>query len=85
MTTAEQVQALRAIGDAILELVAAAGPLGAPSGYLYAALMPYGCTLEQYLGIMAGLERAGLVTQNSHCYHLAENGKKYVATKGENI
>ena len=38
----EQVKALRAVLDAILAAVAEAGPMGAPGGVIYAALMAQG-------------------------------------------
>lgn len=47
--------ALRAILDAILEAVAAAGTTGAPGGVIYAALMAQGCSLSQYQTLMEGL------------------------------
>ena len=75
---AEQTKALRAIGHAILESIAAAGSLGAPSGVLYSALMAHGCRLSQYQSIMAGLERAGLVSQSAHCYTLTGAGRKAI-------
>jgi hypothetical protein len=36
---ARQIQALKAIANAITDSVKAAGPMGAPGGVLYAALM----------------------------------------------
>ena len=67
--TIEQVRALKAIADAIIETVRESGPLGAPSGVMYAALMAQGCSLDQYQQIMAGLVRAGKLRQSGHCYH----------------
>lgn len=70
--TPQQVKALRSICDAIIEAVRAAGPLGAPGGILYAALMSHGCTLAQYEQIMAGLVRAGMLRKSGECYHVID-------------
>ena len=69
LPTAKQL--LKAIADAIITSVAAAGPMGCPSGTIYAALMTQGCTLEQYEAIMAGLVQAGMLTKKSHLYFVA--------------
>jgi hypothetical protein len=53
--TSAQAAALRQVLDAILEAVAAAGPMGAPGGVIYAALMGQGCSLSQYQALMGGL------------------------------
>ncbi len=80
--TNEQIAALKAVAKAITEAVAIAGPLGAPGfsagtdpcvgrlgdGYLYAALMSAGCTLNQFEQIMSGLVRAGVLTKRGECY-----------------
>ena len=66
--TNEQITALRAIAKAITETVALAGPLGAPGGPLYAALMSAGCTLNQFEQIMSGLVNAGVLTKRGECY-----------------
>jgi hypothetical protein len=55
MTKQQQIAALKAVGDAVIESVAAAGPLGCPGGILYAALMAHGCTLEQFEKLMDAL------------------------------
>jgi hypothetical protein len=52
---AKAILLLKLIGDAIIESVKAAGPLGTPGGNLYAALMAHGISLEQYEQIMGGL------------------------------
>ncbi len=69
--THEQITALRQIAAAIIEAVKAAGPLGAPGGVMYAALMAQGCTLHQFEQIMGGMVRAGKLTKRGDCYHLA--------------
>ena len=69
--TIEQIKALQAIANAIIETVRESGPLGAPSGIMYAALMAQGCSLEQYQQIMSGLVRAGKLRQSGDCYHAA--------------
>jgi hypothetical protein len=73
--TAAQVKLLRMVADAILSTVREAGPLGAPGGVIYAALMAQGCTLHQFQQIMGGLVRAGMLTQDGDCYHAVEGGR----------
>ena len=66
--TIEQLKALKAVADAIIETVQLSGPLGAPGGHLYAALMAHGVTLEQYEQIMSGLVGAGKLRKQGECY-----------------
>lgn len=70
--TPEQIKALLIIANAIVETVKESGPLGAPGGHIYAALMVQGCTLNQYEQIMAGLVGANLVRKSGDCYHAVE-------------
>lgn len=70
--TPAQIKALRFVADAVTEAVQAAGPLGAPGGTIYAALMGQGCTLQQYEGIMGGLVRAGLLRRSGDLYFIAQ-------------
>ena len=68
--TVQQMQAVRAIGKAIVESVKEADPVvGAPGGILYAALMASGCSLSQFQSIMDTLVRAGYLRQSGQCYH----------------
>jgi hypothetical protein len=67
----EQIKALKAVADAIIETVQLAGPMGAPGGHIYAALMANGCTLHQYEQIMSGLVRAGKLRKSGECYFSA--------------
>lgn len=69
--TMEQIKALKAVADAIIETVQLAGPMGAPGGHIYAALMANGCTLHQYEQIMSGLVRAGKLRKSGECYFSA--------------
>jgi len=71
MTHEQIAAALRRIADAIVDSVRAAGPHGAPSGVLYAALMAHGCTLNQFNSLMSGLVRAGRLTQDGLLYRVA--------------
>ena len=70
--TIQQLQALRAACDLILEAVRESGPLGAPAGVMYAALMAHGCTLNQFESIMGALVRAGKLRKSGDCYHVVE-------------
>ena len=44
------------------------GPMGAPSGPMYAALMSY-MTLDQYQTVMDGLVAAGKLKRRGHVYY----------------
>lgn len=70
LPTTEQVAALRAIMDAIIGAVRAAGPMGAPGGVIYAALMAQGCTLSQYQSLMGAMVRAGVLWREGDLYRL---------------
>lgn len=71
----DQLKALKAIGDAIIETVALAGPLGAPGGHLYAALMAHGVSLEQFEQIMSGLCRAKTLRKQGDCYFITQKAR----------
>lgn len=65
----EQLTALGAVLGAIRGTIAECGPMGAPGGVLYAALMGHGCTLSQFESIMGALVRSGRVRKVGECYH----------------
>jgi hypothetical protein len=67
MTPEDKKRAAVAILKAVYETIQEAGPMGAPAGHLYAALMSRGCTLEQYQTIENNLLRSGLVTKHGDC------------------
>lgn len=43
-----------------------AGPIGAPEGPMYAAVMGR-CDLSTFLATLAAFERVGLITRSGHC------------------
>ncbi len=69
-TTAQALAALKLACACILEAAQAAGPLGAPSGIVYAAMMEHGMTLDVYETILAGLVQAGRITAEHHLIKL---------------
>ena len=66
----KQMQAIKAIADAIVEAVRAGGPTGAPGGVIYAALMAHGISLEQYEQIMEALVRVGRLRRSGQLYFI---------------
>jgi len=72
MTTlsAEQQSALSLAVSLILDAAKEAGPLGAPSGVVYAALSAHGMTLLSYQSIINALTRANKITVENHCISL---------------
>lgn len=64
-----QIQAaVKALCDAIISSVESAGSHGAPGGHLYAALMQYGFSLEQFERIMGTLVRIGEIEKRGQLY-----------------
>lgn len=57
------------LGETIRQACDAGGPMGAPGGILYAAMMQYGITLEQFYMLMSYCVHAGLVRLDGECYH----------------
>lgn len=68
--TAEQRQGINLVVDAIEDTVKAAGPLGAPSGIIFAALQQHGASLAQYNSIMDIMVRKGRLTREGHLYFI---------------
>jgi hypothetical protein len=68
--TDAQIRAIRLAADLIVEAAQEAGPLGAPSGVIYAALMGAGMTLDTYNAILGALQQAGRVRVENHCVHV---------------
>jgi hypothetical protein len=75
MNTAQQLAALKAVGDAVIASVAAAGLLGCPGGILYAALMAHGCTLEQFEKLMDALVSIKQLEKRGQLYFIPNNDK----------
>lgn len=71
MEREKAMKAIQMIAEAIVEAVKAAGKLGAPAGTIYAALMTYGITLEQFNQFMAALEKVGKVRRKGLLYFAA--------------
>jgi hypothetical protein len=71
MTKEQAVKAVQEIAASIIEAVKVAGPMGAPGGTIYSALMAHGCTLSQYQQLMAALVAAGKLTKRGELYFAA--------------
>lgn len=74
MRTPEQLAAamdadpgIKALVDAVVESVAAAGQMGAPAGHLYAALMGH-LSLEQFQMLMGAIVAAGKLERRGLLY-----------------
>jgi len=67
----DQVEKMAALCTIIVEAVKDMGPMGAPSGPMYAALMSTGITLDQYQTIMDGLVAAGKLKRRGYVYYAA--------------
>lgn len=60
-------EVLKLAVDCILDAAREAGPMGAPSGVVYAALSAHGMTLNVYQQIIDALVNAGRITVSNHC------------------
>jgi hypothetical protein len=66
-THSQKAQALSMLVDTIMESIRAAGPMGAPEGHLYAALMTIPNFRVEHLDmILDALVKAGKVTRGNH-------------------
>lgn len=66
-TPSQKTQALSMLVDTIMESIRAAGPMGAPEGHLYAALMTIPNFRVEHLDmILDALVKAGKVTRSNH-------------------
>ncbi len=79
---AQQAMAVREVAGAVVEAVKAAGPIGAPAGVMYAAMMAQGCTLAQFQSLMDSFTRLGLITRMGDCYHLGPESYLMEAPRG---
>jgi hypothetical protein len=62
MTNLQAVQAITAVANIIEDTAREAGPLGVPSGVVYAALMSAGIDLNTYQAILSAMAEAGRIT-----------------------
>lgn len=65
--TSEQQAALRLAVECVLEAAQVAGPLGAPSGVVYAAMSAHGMRLATYQSLLDAMQRAGKIEVVNHC------------------
>ena len=63
-----QKQALLALCQMFIDVVKAAGSIGAPAGVMYAAVMDK-MTLAQFEQVMSALVAMGKVRKTGHLYH----------------
>jgi hypothetical protein len=69
--TQDQRAAMLTVMRAVIDTVREAGPMGAPGGHIYAALMTQGASLQQYESLMSALVRTGKLARRGQCYHIA--------------
>ncbi len=72
MTEAQKISALKQVCDAVIDAVKTAGELGAPSGSVYAALMAFGCKIEQYEMLIDILIKAGKLRKQGNLLFAVE-------------
>jgi len=68
MTKEKAVVSLHKIVQAVVETVRECGSTGAPAGILYAVLMSYGATLEQFETMMRLLVEAKKLRKDGQLY-----------------
>lgn len=64
---------LRTISEVIVEEAKHAGPLGAPSGPVYARLSTSGVSLELYNAVVETLVSEKKIEVRGHCIHFLED------------
>lgn len=74
--TNDQIKALQSIAKAIIETANECGDTGAPAGPIYASLMGFGASFNQFQSIMGTLTRKGFLTHDDEChtYHATPAG-----------
>ena len=69
MTTEQITRQLLGIATLVNDSIREAGPLGIPSGHLYAILMAHGCSLEQYEALIGALLAMGMIRKSGDCLY----------------
>jgi hypothetical protein len=71
--TTKDMDKVRMIANIIVESIRESDRgMGVPAGPMYAALMAYGCTLDQFNMLMSGLVRVGRLTRSGDLYRCAD-------------
>ena len=72
------MDAQMAVALALLDTIKEAGPLGAPSGPMYMAVLQadIGIDLDQYEALMRAIVRSGLVRREGYVYYYVEKEEK---------
>lgn len=65
------VKALKLAYDCIMDSAKVAGPMGAPSGVIYAVLMSHGMTLSLFENIVDAMVHNGVIVVEHNCIKLA--------------
>jgi hypothetical protein len=65
--TIEQKRAIAGVLEGIVDAVKVAGPMGAPGGVLYAAMMGH-MSYQTFETVMGALVQAGKVSRRGQCY-----------------
>ena len=63
-----KLKVLALLVDAVVETIKESGPMGAPGGVLYAALMTRGFSLEEFEILMRVVVATGRVYKTGHLY-----------------
>ncbi len=66
MTTAEQIEAVFSVMQAIREALWEAGADGIPAGHLYSMLSNFGCSIQQYETIESAMLDSGMVKKQGN-------------------
>lgn len=76
--TREQASVVQAVALGLLEAIAEAGEMGAPSGILYVGVNSAGVSLSQYQQIVWQMEGRGFVVQEGDCYSMTLSGQEFM-------
>lgn len=73
------LDALDRIRMAILEVIAEAGPDGAPANMIHLALQQHGATIDHYNTFMQAFVSRGALTQDAGRYYITVSGLQQIA------
>jgi hypothetical protein len=74
--TPTELRAMLSVIHGVLDAAHAGGPMGAPDGVMYAAMMAQGCTLAQFAQITSATQSAGLITRSGDLIHITDRGRQ---------
>lgn len=73
----KHIYAVQAFALCLLETIDEAGPLGAPSGVMYAAVAGE-VNLSQYEQVLGQMQGKGFISKDGDCWSMTQSGKDFL-------